>query len=160
MNEPPVVMRACQAAEVMALRHEVLRPHQRLEEVRFPEDFAPGTAHFCAQDGEGHIVCVASVWPEAPPWPAGGAPAWRLRGMATAPSWQGRGVGAAVLAAVTAHVASAGGGLLWCNARLPAVGFYERGGMTTVGEPWQEPVIGPHSAMQRFVDPAERSGHR
>jgi hypothetical protein len=36
---------------------------------------------------------------------------------------------------------------LWCNARLAAVGFYERAGMVTTGEIWEEPVIGPHIAM-------------
>jgi GNAT superfamily N-acetyltransferase len=67
--------------------------------------------------------------------------------MATAPDWRGRGAGSAVLAAVFAYVAASGGGLLWCNARLGAVDFYKRAGLTTTGEPWEEPVIGPHIAM-------------
>ncbi len=67
--------------------------------------------------------------------------------MATASDWRGRGAGSAVLAAVFDHVAASGGGLLWCNARLGAVDFYKRAGMATTGEPWEEPVIGPHIAM-------------
>jgi GNAT superfamily N-acetyltransferase len=80
--------------------------------------------------------------------------------MATAPEWQGKGVGTSVLAAVVKYVAEAGGGLFWCNARLPAVGFYEQAGMSTTGEPWEEPVIGPHIAMLKMVDPAAAHGHR
>lgn len=49
------------------------------------------------------------------------------------------------------HVEARGGGLLWCNARLTAVGFYQRGGFETLGEPWEEPLIGPHVAMWKLV---------
>jgi len=48
-------------------------------------------------------------------------------------------------------VSSRGGGLLWCNARVPAVAFYERAGFEVRGEPWDEPHIGPHVAMLRRV---------
>jgi GNAT superfamily N-acetyltransferase len=71
--------------------------------------------------------------------------------MATAEDRRREGVGAAVLAAVIEHVARNGGGLLWCNARAPAVSFYEKAGFTTRGEPWDDPVIGPHIAMELFV---------
>jgi len=74
--------------------------------------------------------------------------------MATAPEWRRRGVGSALLAAVIDHVATNGGGLLWCNARLGALGFYERAGFQARGDAWEEPVIGPHVAMWRFVAPA------
>jgi predicted GNAT family N-acyltransferase len=74
--------------------------------------------------------------------------------MATVPSWQGRGAGSSVLACLLAHVAAAGGGLLWCNARLTATGFYERAGMVRTGEPWDEPEIGLHVAMFKLVEPA------
>jgi len=83
---------------------------------------------------------------QSPPWRAE-LDAWRLRGMATAPEWRGLGVGRALVGAVSDHIAAGGGGLLWCNARLAAVGFYERAGMVTTGEVWQEPLIGPHIAM-------------
>jgi predicted GNAT family N-acyltransferase len=44
-----------------------------------------------------------------------------------------------------------GGGLLWCNARVPAVAFYERAGFNTRGEVWNDPQIGPHIAMELLV---------
>ena len=132
-------VRRCHPGEVAVLRQQVLRPHQRLDDVAFRRDLDEGSAHFCAEDTQGGIVCVASVCHEAPPWSPGAEPAWRLRGMATAPEWRGKGAGSQVLAAVVDHVAQAGGGLLWCNARLPAVGFYQRAGMSTTGEAWRSP---------------------
>jgi GNAT superfamily N-acetyltransferase len=71
--------------------------------------------------------------------------------MATAERWRSRGIGARVLAAAVDHVLAGGGRLLWCNARLPAVPFYERAGFVRVGEEWDEPFIGPHVAMQRVL---------
>jgi GNAT superfamily N-acetyltransferase len=147
-------VRDCRAADVVALRRAVLRPHQTVAEVSLETDAHPGAAHFCADDEAGKVVCVASVWLEAPLWEPGVPDGWRLRGMATAPGWRGRGAGSAVLAAVLAHIAAAGGGLLWCTARLGAVGFYERAGMVTRGDRWEEPFIGPHIAMSLRVPPA------
>ena len=73
--------------------------------------------------------------------------------MATRHDLRGRGIGAAVLGRAVAHVAGHGGGLLWCNARLPAVPLYRRAGFFEVGEPWDDPEIGPHVVMWRLVAP-------
>ena len=51
--------------------------------------------------------------------------------MATAPELQGQGVGTRVLRTAVDLVASAGGTLIWCNARVSALGFYERAGFRT-----------------------------
>jgi len=51
-------------------------------------------------------------------------------------------------------VARGGGGALWCNARLRAVGFYELFGFVVAGEVFEEPDIGPTFAW------LELSSHR
>ncbi len=135
------------AAVTFPLRQQVLRPHETVDQMALPGDDAPDTAHLAAFDNDA-IVGTASVRREAPPWPAGPGPSWRLRGMATADGRRSEGIGAAVLAAVFQHVRDQGGGLLWCNARIPAVPFYRRAGFDTHGESWVEPVIGPHIAME------------
>ena len=48
-------------------------------------------------------------------------------------------------------VAESGGAELWCNARLPAVGFYRRGGFEVVSDEFDVPGIGPHVVMARAV---------
>jgi predicted GNAT family N-acyltransferase len=74
--------------------------------------------------------------------------------MATEEARRGEGIGATVIEAVIRHVGDHGGGLLWCSARTPAVAFYRRAGFESRGEPWDDPVLGPHIAMQRRVLPA------
>jgi GNAT superfamily N-acetyltransferase len=76
--------------------------------------------------------------------------------MAVDEARRGEGIGTAVLDAVVGHVAARGGGLLWCSARTPAVGFYRRADFAVRGEPWVDPVLGPHVAMHRMVAAPER----
>ncbi|HEV3266452.1 MAG TPA: GNAT family N-acetyltransferase [Acidimicrobiales bacterium] len=145
-----------QVGETLALRQAVLRPHQTLEEVAFPGDDDPSTVAFAAVDAEGGVLSVARVTLEEAPFPIDGVvpvgtPEWRLRGMATRPDARNQGIGSAVLQTTIAHVASQGGGLLWCNARVPATGLYRRAGFTTYGEEWLDPDIGPHIVMWRLV---------
>ena len=90
---------------------------------------------------------IASLYRESRP---GGPPGgWRLRGMATDADVRGAGFGAALVAACIEHVAAAAGAELWCNARMAAVGFYERAGFRVVSDEFQVPGIGPHVVMAR-----------
>jgi hypothetical protein len=142
--------------DTLALRQAVLRPYQTIEEVALPGDDDPSTAAFAAVDEAGEVLSVARVTLEAAPFPTGdlisaGTPEWRLRGMATQPDARNRGVGSVVLQTIITYVAAQGGGLLWCNARVPAAGLYRRAGFTTHGEEWRDPDIGPHIVMWRLV---------
>lgn len=152
------------AAASYPLRQTVLRPHQSIEEMVWEKDDEPGTATFGAVDrADGEVVGVATVFREPPPFdpaeagvPFGavsGAQAWRLRGMAVRKDLQGQGIGALVLDALLDHVAAEGGNLLWCNARVSALGFYERAGFKAWGDEWELPVIGPHVVMWRWIEP-------
>ncbi|MDT3445366.1 MULTISPECIES: GNAT family N-acetyltransferase [unclassified Pseudofrankia] len=148
-DEPAGVRLERVEAEVtLPLRQRVLRPHQAVHDVVFPGDDEPDSAHVVAVLADGTVVGTVSVMREEAPW---GAAGWRLRGMATDEAMRGLGIGSRLLAAAVDHVRGHGGGLLWCNARVRAVPFYERGGLRTRGEPWEEPRIGPHVVMWRDV---------
>lgn len=148
------------AALTYELRHAVLRPHQSVGAVALPGDDDPETTTFAVLDDAGEVVSTANIRPGAAPFDvaavAGPAAArsagWRLRGMATRPDLRGQGLGAHALAAALGHVAARGGGLVWCNARLPALTFYERAGFQTEGESWVDPEIGPHIVMWRMIE--------
>jgi GNAT superfamily N-acetyltransferase len=153
MATVPTSVRRVPAEVTLPLRQRVLRPHETIDQMRLPGDDDADTGHFAAFDDDGAVVGTASVRREPPPWRPDTADGWRLRGMATEEGLRGAGIGTDVLEAVVAHVARHGGGPLWCNARLPAVDFYRRSGFRTRGEAWEDPVIGPHIAMQRSVRP-------
>ncbi|MEM1043631.1 MAG: GNAT family N-acetyltransferase [Bacteroidota bacterium] len=151
-----MTVRPITAAETRPLRSTVLRPGQPPGSLVYPGDDAPGSFHAGALlDGE--VVGIASIFPEPMPVaPRAGfdpADAFRLRGMATRPDLQGTGLGRAVLGRCIEHIRTTGTVLLWCNARTPALGFYERLGFETVGEEFGIPGIGPHYVMWKDVRP-------
>jgi len=113
----------------------------------FPADHEPTAAHFAAYLGnrDSHVIGVASIYVE--PEPAGGPGRRRLRGMAVEDEHRRTGAGAALIARVRDYIGHNGGGVIWCNARVTAQGFYERVGFVTAGDVWEEPGIGPHIRM-------------
>lgn len=141
-----IQIRIVPATAVYPLRHKVLRPNQTLAHCIWAQDNDADTAHFAAYDGN-TLIGIASIAISAR---EGDPPnTWRLRGMATEPSLQGRGIGAQVLSACVAHAKSNGGALMWCNARTSALGFYRKHGFETVGEEFDIKGIGPHYVMFR-----------
>lgn len=136
-----LILREVTAVDTAALRRQVLRGGRP---VPLPGDGDPAF-HLGLYDGD-VLVGTGNVRREPAPW-APEDPAWRLRGMATAPDRRSQGVGATILEGLTAHCRAEGGGLLWCHARTPAQRFYERAGFVPIGEPWVDPEIGPHVRM-------------
>lgn len=131
------------------LRRLVLRNGDPAALVEWPEDRVPGAFHMAAWHA-GAAVAIASVIPE----PFTAMPmhvAYRLRGMATHPQLQGRGVGRALLLHLLDELASEGCGLLWCNARDGALPFYAGLGFQVFGGGFNIEGIGPHHVMWRKV---------
>jgi len=144
-----VDVRKVEAADTLALRQRVLRPHQTIDELAREMDERDAVYFAAVEDGA--VIGTASVHREAPPWAAEDLGAWRLRGMATDAARRHQRVGTAVLNAVVEYVRERGADVLWCNARATAIEFYMRAGFTTRGESWEEPMIGTHVAMQRPI---------
>ncbi|MBD3297029.1 MAG: GNAT family N-acetyltransferase [candidate division Zixibacteria bacterium] len=132
--------------EIKAIRQAVLRPYLSVAECDLPGDEWPETAHFAAFS-DNMMVSIASIYHEPPPG-SDRIDSWRLRGMATLPECRGGGYGTACLQACLDHVRSKGGQHIWCNARTPAVPFYERYGFRRIGEEFEIPKIGPHYVME------------
>lgn len=127
------------------MRHRILRPWQTLSEMDYPGDRDAQTIHFGAFDGSA-LLGIGSIYCE--PWPKDPQPGdWRLRGMAVDETARGGGIGAAILAACARHIASHDGKRLWCYARTPACGFYERFGLEVRSQVWDGGGIGPHVDM-------------
>lgn len=144
-QQPVVRIERVDAETVRPLRQHVLRPGRPAGEAGYAAD--PEAAHFAGYDSTGAVIGVATVFPEA--YPATGESGWRLRGMAVAEPARGSGCGSSLLATVMAYATAAGGRLLWCNARVGALAFYERYGFTTDTEVFPVPGVGPHRRMRR-----------
>lgn len=146
--EPEI--REVTAAETRLLRQQVLRPHQRVEEMVFGCDAHPDALHLGALHRR-QLIGITSVAPAPMPGVENQPGAWQMRGMAVLPGAQGQGVGRLLLEACLAHLRARGATRIWCNGRTPALGFYRRQGFTTVGEEFVVPHSGPHFVLTRGV---------
>lgn len=136
--------------QCIGLRHVVLRPGQALGECEYPGDLEASSFHLGAfVDDE--LLCIASFYGEASPelqasdWSS--ARPYRLRGMAVAPGYQRRGLGAFLLRHGELELQRRGAEILWCNARVSAEGFYSKLGYEKAGEEFEIAGIGGHFRM-------------
>lgn len=138
---------------ILHLRHRMLRQGMPFESANFPGDDAPGVMHFAvtrrgdanAQAGpEGSAVCCLTLM--VAEWD--GREAWQLRGMATATEYHGHGLGRRLFAyALEEARRQQPEWPIWCNARVSAIGFYERVGWEVVSEEFEIAYAGPHKKM-------------
>jgi GNAT superfamily N-acetyltransferase len=132
------------ARDTYPLRLEVLRNDTPSQDVAFDVDDLPGTFHLGVRHAS-RVVAV-STWA---PRPHGDQAAVQLRGMATLPSMQGRGIGAILLEAGCTRAAAIAP-LVWARARDTAIEFYLRQGFTIEGEGFVDESTGkPHHVITR-----------
>lgn len=142
-------VRFIRTEDTYPLRLLVLRPGGAIEDTHFANDRLEGSFHIGITLND-ELVSVGSFYPEKHK----GLKGWkqyRLRGMATHPAHQGKGAGEKLLRFALDHLKAQNADLLWCNARIEAVHFYERLGLVAEGEPFEIPGIGMHYLMQRRV---------
>ena len=137
------------ASDTYPLRLKVLRPGSTLADTHFDSDLIEGFFHMGLYL-DGRIVVVASFHPRSHP-ALGGEAAYQLRGMATDPAHAGKGHGSTLLQAALEELKRRSARLLWCNARIMAVPFYQRHGLVTEGPEFEIPGIGRHCLMWRGV---------
>ncbi len=153
----PCTVRHILGTSTHVLRRRVLRDGRADAEVVFAGDDDAATLHFGAfKEHADTPAAIASLYP-APlkdQSQAGGVPAdrqYQFRGMASAPEVRGQGFADAVMRAMVDHVraqhADGAPCLLWCNARMVAVGFYQRFGMRVVSPEFEITGVGPHVVM-------------
>lgn len=139
-----IIVREVPRDDLLDLRHRVLRPGKPRASAYFPGDDEPRTRHFAALLDGRVVGCASFMWSELD-----GAPAWQLRAMASDPDVKGHGIGRALLESAADTVTeSSGVARYWCNARVSALGFYEKLGWVASGDEFDIPEIGPHYKMR------------
>ena len=151
-----VTVEESDAGTTYPLWRDVLRGGRPVDRPADP----PQTLHLAARTPDGSVVGVVQFFPAPCPYRPGVRTPWQLRGMATHPSVRGSGAGRALVTGGLARVAALGGDLVWCDARTTAVGFYQRLGFTVVGDPFDEPEVGPHGGMISDVPPPATGASR
>ena len=152
MTSAKIEIRRVGVEKILDLRHRILRAGLPRESARFEGDEAETTLHFAAvmvePSGQARRQAVGCLSLMLNSFLA--ETAWQLRGMAVEEAHQGRGLGRELLAHAEEAAASENdAGWLWCNARLPAAGFYQKHGWRTVSEVFEIPTAGPHVKMSK-----------
>lgn len=144
-----VEVKSIAATETALLRQRVLRPHQALKDMAYPNDLHEDTLHFGAYV-KGQLVGIASIYHEDQEGKLKTG-SWRLRGMAVDPEFRGKKIGEKLILACVKNVQETGAKMLWCNARTPAIGFYEAYGFRKKGQEFEIKGIGPHFVMVKAL---------
>ena len=148
-SAPLPELRRATLDEILALRHAELRPGRPLDTARFDGDAEPATRHFGAflPATGAPVGCVSCMRRRRD-----GVDAWQVRGMATRGDLTGRGIGRALLAfALDALRAEDAPRLLWCNARVTALRFWQRAGWSVASDVFDIPDVGPHRVLERTL---------
>lgn len=141
-----VEIRSLAAAHTRPLRQKVLRPGRPAEENIYPLDDHPLAIHLGAYH-QGDLIGIASFFKEPAPQ-SEKSEAYRLRGMAVLPEWQGKGIGKKILGRGIEELRSRSAQELWCNARTTASDFYFTFGFQSDGAEFEIPGIGPHYLLR------------
>lgn len=129
-------------AALRAVREAVFVREQRVPPELELDAHDPHSVHVLASDADGAPIGTGRLTPER-----------RIGRMAVLPEWRGRGVGAAMLAALTEAARARGWSELVLHAQVGALPFYARHGYLPVGARFVEAGI-QHQSMRRKLDGA------
>ena len=138
------------AEKVRPLRYSELRKGQDFSTTSYLKDYEKDTFHM-ACIVEGKIVTCATFYPEKST-KIKSENAYRLRGMATASNFKRKGYATDLMRESFKELKEKESDLLWCNARLVAVDFYESLEFKIIGEVFDIEGIGPHYYMYKEIN--------
>lgn len=158
-SEPQYAVERVAVEIVRPLRHRHLRPDQPDDSVIYKSDADETALHVCVRDEAGEVIGVGSICAENRVAGHGPhlAPGQRVRGMAVETEWRGKGVGRAILEALTDIAQAAEALEVWANARVDAINLYERAGFERLSTEFEIPRIGAHVVVARAFK-AKRRG--
>jgi len=145
MNTDSGLVHECRPAaleEILDLRRRILRAGMPDVSAEFPGDRDPRALHFGAFSGATAVGCLTLIRSTHD-----GQDAWQLRGMAVDGTCQGNGIGHRLLLFARDAISNDRISVWWCNARVSAVGFYQKHGWQIASDVYEIPPIGPHFKM-------------
>ncbi len=116
-----------QASETWGLRHRVMSPNRPFDAIKLPKD--EDGLHFGLFQEE-KLISVISFFVDDK--------TAQFRKFATEISEQGKGYGSILLKHIIEESIHKNVENLWCNARVSALGFYQKFGFEAVSETWMD----------------------
>lgn len=137
--------------DTYSIRQKVLVPDHDLQKAKFEGDDDEDISFHLGAFIDGKLVSVASFFYERNSlFPD--LHQYQLRGMATLPEFQNRGLSRELLTMAFPIIKQNFCSLLWCNAKTSAVGFYEKVGFQKLNDNiFEVPEIGPHLLMFKQI---------
>lgn len=137
------------ADKIRPLRHSELRKGQDFSTTSYLKDYEEGTFHMaCIVDDK--IVTCATFYAQTS-IKIKSNKAYRLRGMATDSQFQRKGYARNLMIESFKELKKRNCDMVWCNARLVAVSFYESLGFKIKGDLFDIAEIGPHYYMYKEI---------
>ena len=137
------------AEKIRALRHAELREGQPFSTTSYLRDNDKDTFHMACMVNNKVVAC-ATFYPEETEKISAKKP-YRLRGMATDANFRRRGYGRELMKVSVQKLKDYKVDMLWCNARLVAISFYESLGFKILGDIFDIEGIGPHYYMYKEI---------
>lgn len=137
-----MLIRYIQPEDTLRLRSLVLRKGRPLAECVFPNDAEGFHLGVFIDDS---LMSIATFYQEN--YKDLGSGGYRLRGMATHPDAEHRGLGRALIYFAIDELLAMNASYIWCNARSSAIGFYEKLGFQFCSEEFEIPGVGMHFNM-------------
>lgn len=139
-------------SKIFELRHQALKPNDFKSSVILEKDFLKTTMHFvaCTPESLKKPVCCVSYFLNT----FQDAPAYQLRGMATAKEFQEMGIGERLIAFAESIISKEKGiTAFWCDVPVELVSFFEKQGWTCSGEAFVLPNLGLRKKMSKGIAP-------
>ena len=136
--------------DTYSIKHQMLRPGRPIETCYFEGDDDELSFHLGAYI-DGNLASVASFYLRSHPSIIEEQHQYQLRGMATLPEHQRKGLSQALLQTAFPIIRNNHVNLVWCNARALATGFYEKVGFEKKSDIFEIPDVGPHYLMVKTI---------
>ena len=130
------------AIETFSVRHPVLRAGKPIESCHFDGDDLETTRHFGFFQ-ENNLIGVISIF-KAQNKLFDEKSQFQIRGMAVLEDHQKKGFGETLVRHAEDYIKGQNGTMIWFNARIVAVGFYEKLGYQIIGDSFDIADVGEH----------------
>jgi GNAT superfamily N-acetyltransferase len=139
-------VRFIQPQEARSLRHRVLWPHLPSQDVCVIDIDTREDAFHVGVYCDTSLISIGSFFCMSSPR-LHQAAQYRLRAMATDPDYRRMHAGEQLIDFACRELRKRAIEVLWCDARLKAIPFYESIGFSKFDDVYEVPLIGPHHFM-------------